>query len=88
MVNGWDCAGHVPASTGERFGHCAACHRDFMGLTAWDKHRRGPMTDRRCVDPATDDERTAKGAPIADWWQDARGRWHEGARSEFWGADA
>lgn len=51
------------------------------------ENRRGPMTDRRCVDPATDDERTASGALIADWWQDDKGRWHEGARGKFWGAD-
>ena len=80
--------GHVPALTGERYGHCGVCHRDFMGLTAFDKHRTGPHDDRRCVDPATDDRRTPTGRPIADWWQDDRGRWHEGARGEFWGADA
>lgn len=79
--------GHVPAITGERYGHCGACHRDFMGLTAFDKHRTGPHDDRRCVDPATDDRRTPTGRLIADWWQDGRGRWHEGARGEFWGDD-
>lgn len=40
------------------------------------------------VDPATDARRTPTGRPIADWWQDGRGRWHEGARGEFWGADS
>lgn len=81
------CTGHVPAVTGERFGHCAVCHLDFMGLIAFEKHRRGPHEARYCADPATDTERTAKGRPIADWWQDGKGRWHEGARGEFWGAD-
>lgn len=80
--------GHVPAITGERYGHCGVCHRDFMGLTAFDKHRTGSHDDRRCVDPATDARRTPTGRPIADWWQDGRGRWHEGARGEFWGVDA
>ena len=81
------CTGHVPAVTGERYGHCGVCHRDFMGLAAFDKHRRGKHGARYCVDPATDDERTATGRPIAEWWQDGKGRWHEGARGEFWGAD-
>ena len=81
------CTGHVPAVTGERYGHCGACHRDFMGLTAFEKHRRGTYDARRCVDPASDEERTATGRPIADWWQDDRGRWHEGARGAFWGDD-
>lgn len=77
------CTGHVPAITGDRYGHCAACHRDFMGLAAFDKHRRGPYTDRRCVDPATDTETTDTGRPLASWWQDDRGRWHEGDRG-YW----
>ena len=81
------CSGHVPAVTGERFGHCAKCHLAFFGLGAFDKHRRGPHGARYCVDPATDDERTATGRLIADWWQDGKGRWHEGVRGEFWGAD-
>ena len=79
--------GHIPTVTGERFGHCGKCHLDFFGLGAFDKHRRGPHGARYCVDPATDDERTATGRPIADWWQDGKGRWHEGVRGEFWGAD-
>ncbi len=35
--------------------HCAACHRTFTAITAFDKHRRGtyePDT-RHCVDPQT-----------------------------------
>lgn len=76
--------GHVPATTGNRFGHCAKCHLDFMGEAAFDKHRRGPHSARYCVDPATDDERTSTGRPIAEWWRDSRDRWHEGAKSEFW----
>lgn len=33
--------------------HCAACHRMFTGLTAFDKHRGGKHADdtRHCVDP-------------------------------------
>lgn len=77
----FDCAGHVPEKTGERFGHCAACHLDFQGLGAFDKHRRGPHTARYCVDPAQDEERTDAGGPVATWWQDDKGRWHEGARN-------
>ena len=77
-------AGHIPEQTGSRFGHCALCHRDFMGEGAWDKHRRSGGAGRYCVDPATDDDRTSAGRPIAEWRQDDRGRWHEGAKSEFW----
>lgn len=29
--------------------HCAACHRSFTGMTAFDAHRTGPYTDRRCL---------------------------------------
>lgn len=83
-MSGWGCTGHVPAKTGDRFGHCAVCHRDFVGERTFDRHRRGPMGDRQCVDPATDDAATRTGAPIAQWWQDDKGRWHEGPRSEFW----
>ena len=74
------CGDHIPAVTGERYGHCGVCHRDFMGLSAFEKHRRGPHGDRRCVDPATDQERTKNGALRAEWWADARGRWHVGDR--------
>lgn len=77
-------AGHIPAVTGERYGHCALCHLDFMGEAAFDKHRRSGGAGRYCINPATDDATTRTGRPVAEWWQDEKGRWHEGARSEFW----
>lgn len=80
------CTGHVPPTTGDRYGHCGACHRDFMGLSTFDKHRRGPHGERYCVDPAADDATSSTGRPIAEWWQDSLGRWHEGARRDFGGA--
>ena len=79
--------GHVPAITGERYGHCGVCHRDFMGLAAFDKHRRGPQSARYCVDPAKDQEVTESGNARAVWWTDARGRWHEGDRGAWDGAE-
>lgn len=77
-------AGHIPPTSGERFGHCAKCHLDFMGLAAFDKHRRGPHGARYCVDPATDDATTHTGRPVAHWRQDDKGRWHEGLESDYW----
>lgn len=73
-----DC--HAPLLNGQRFGHCAACHRTFMGLGAFDKHRRGPWEARVCIDPAMDTATTLTGKPLARWWQDGNGRWHEGDR--------
>ena len=78
------CNNHVPVITGNRYGHCGACHLDFMGLTAFDKHRRGPFPNgRHCIDPVTDTAITETGKPLAQWWQDDKGRWHEGARGYF-----
>ena len=76
----WGCTGHVPAVTGERFGHCARCHLDFYGTAAFDRHRRGPQSARVCVDPVTDRARTKNGTLLAEWWRDDKGRWHDGAR--------
>lgn len=78
----WGCTGHVAVNAGSRIGHCALCHRDFYGEEAWDKHRRGPWDARYCADPATDDRRTQTGRPFAQWRQDERGYWHEGARRD------
>lgn len=35
------------------FGCCAACHRAFIGIKAFDDHWVGTGEDRHCVDPAT-----------------------------------
>lgn len=83
-MNGFGCTGHVPEKTGERYGHCGACHLDFMGVGAFEKHRRGPWEARYCVDPTSDDGATHTGRPLATWWQDERGRWHEGAQDDRW----
>lgn len=70
-----------PLGISNAYGHCGACHLTFSGLGAFDKHRRGAHDGgRHCVDPATDVELTEKGKRKALWWQDARGRWHEGER--------
>lgn len=39
--------------TGSRTEHCPACHSNFSGTTAGDKHRIGPHGQRRCADPAS-----------------------------------
>jgi hypothetical protein len=31
--------------------HCNGCHLTFTGLTAFDKHRDGPHTARKCLTP-------------------------------------
>ncbi|ASZ74214.1 hypothetical protein SEA_SQUINT_138 [Mycobacterium phage Squint] len=33
--------------------HCHACGEVFTGLSAFDKHRTGPHSDRSCLHPAT-----------------------------------
>lgn len=33
-------------------GHCGGCHETFRSDSAFDKHRVGPFTDRRCLTPA------------------------------------
>lgn len=58
-----------PASNTIRYGHCATCHRTFIGVTTWDDHRRGGQ----CLNPATE-------PPERKWWKDNRGRWHRGDR--------
>lgn len=35
--------------TGTQTSHCGGCHRNFAGLTAFERHRR----DFACLDPAT-----------------------------------
>lgn len=31
--------------------HCSVCHRSFTSRTGFDRHRTGPVDQRRCVDP-------------------------------------
>ena len=47
---------------------CPACGAYFNGLTLFDQHRVGPMTDRSCLTP---DQMTAKG-----WYIGDDGFWH------------
>lgn len=83
-MSGFGCTPHAhELKSGPRFGHCGACHLNFMGVGAFDKHRRGPHDARYCVDPASDDGRTREGRPIAQWWTDSLGRFHEGPRYEY-----
>ena len=35
--------------------HCRECNGHFSGDTAFDRHRVGPPTERRCIDPTEDD---------------------------------
>jgi hypothetical protein len=61
-----DCGETFPGSNSA--GHCAACCRTFIGLTAFDAHRVGDHgVDRRC-------EIREK------HWQDERGYFHYGPR--------
>lgn len=60
-------------------GHCGACCETFYGLSAFDEHRTGPHTDRRCeIQPyeSIRDEGTIR----YGHWQDHRGYWHHGKR--------
>ena len=51
----------------DAIGHCAACCETFVGLEAFDKHRRGGKCNKL---PGTD--------PL--FWQDGGGRWHYSRR--------
>jgi len=48
-------------------GHCAACCETFIGLTAFDKHRRGGFCNE-----LVDGDR--------GFWLDKQGHWHWGER--------
>lgn len=65
---------------GSSAGHCSGCCETFIGLAAFEAHRRGEHgVDRRC-------EITDK------HWTDDRGYWHVGAKlteeqkEKMWGA--
>lgn len=47
--------------------HCAGCHETFNTDGGAEQHRKGPMSARRCVDPATLGFRLADGI----WFQPA-----------------
>ena len=59
-------------------GHCAGCHRTFVGVATFDVHFLHDRADGRptCIDPARDDN------PKHRWWLDERGHWHEGKRMD------
>lgn len=58
--------------------HCAACHRSFSALQAFDRHQRtGPGREVACLDPA------AAGLALRD------GVWRQpGSRPAFWAGAA
>lgn len=66
---------------GSTAGHCSACCETFIGLTAFEQHRRGAH--------GVDRHSELTGAH----WQDDRGYWHYGAKltdeqkAEMWGGD-
>ena len=67
---------------GSRIGHCGACCETFVGLKAFDAHRRGEHgVDRHCeVLPTywTDEDGNVR----CGHWQDSRGFWHFGTRDD------
>lgn len=71
-----DCGRHY-SGTQASGGHCAACHQNFQSQTAFDKHRRGPYTARRCLTTAqlTGDgwqqQRRGWAPPQKRWWPQA-----------------
>ena len=71
----WSCR-----ECGKRVGgnaqHCACCHETFSGTTAGDRHRVGPWSDRRCLNPEEMQE--------AGLRQNARGVWATAAPSTWW----
>ena len=63
-------------------GHCRECHRTFTSDSAADAHRKGPYTDRYCIDPDNDYTQTGKKVP---WRLTAHG-WtpHEDRAAGTW----
>lgn len=57
------CLGHT--TTHGR--HCGACHKNFGSQYAFDQHRTGPVSERRCMLVAD--------LVKAGWKLDAKGRW-------------
>lgn len=55
-----ECSTPPPGST---WGHCSACHHDFRSDRAFDMHRTGPASDRRCM---TVDEMLVAGMALND----------------------
>jgi hypothetical protein len=37
---------------GGKAAHCTACHETFTTPANFDRHRRGPDNNRRCLDPS------------------------------------
>lgn len=67
---------------GESGGHCAACHENFRGGAAFDKHftrhlKNGATVKLECQNPAEAVSPTGK--PL-DYWLDEKGCWHLGPR--------
>lgn len=66
--------------------HCAACHRTFTGVQAFDKHRAGGHDTKRgryCVDPET--LLTKKGERVLVLTDRAYPCWGAGGdKPEFW----
>lgn len=46
------CSGCPERWTGRSVAHCAACHRTFSGVSAFDRHRSVRGDHGACVDPA------------------------------------
>lgn len=62
---------------GDRAGHCAVCCGTFIGLAAFDAHlSRDEAGKYTHLDPATVPSSDKKN----NWWCDANGYWHKGAR--------
>lgn len=66
--------------------HCGACHRSFIGLTAFDGHRAGMNCDMLfAADPY-------QSKPV-EFWEDDEGYWHRGQKmtdeqkQQIWGTN-
>ena len=73
-----------------RHGHCASCCETYVGLAAFDAHRRGHFEARECVNQPY--ESVGESAKTRyGHWLDSDGYWHYGKklsteeRQEIWG---
>lgn len=68
--------------------HCAACHRSFIGLSAFDGHRVADGKQGYCEMDIAADPYTAT---YKQFWIDEEGYWHRGQKmtdeqkAEIWG---
>lgn len=69
--------------------HCGGCHQTFTGITAFDKHRVGPPSNRICLDPSSAVNENPESDKFGERLFQMSGRAYpcwalEGEKPDFW----